>query len=314
MRRVTREAPPEDLLEKGAEELWGAIQHFEGNPPKKDSFSFSRYKIKSVKDTLERMFHGKCAYCETFYASSQPLDVEHFRPKGAVAGEVGHRGYWWLAMEWDNLLPSCIDCNRKRNQVTPKGETSQVRLLENTASFSTAATIGSGKQDSFPISATGTRAKSRTDPIAEEKPLLLNPCEDDPDEHLTYFFDRKDPVSLVLARELADDPDYTGDDGLSLKGATSVHVYGLNRLRLVQARTQLLRQLEFLANLAIDLKQLGEALSQSPDPTVIRASQQVDAFGDRMLVELARMCAADQPYSAMAQAWLRAFRRRIEDA
>ncbi|WP_065321300.1 HNH endonuclease family protein [Tritonibacter mobilis] len=313
MRRVERrEMAPEDLEEKGAEELEEAIRHFENDPPNPDSFPFKRYKLKSVKDALERIFHGKCAYCETFYASSQPLDVEHFRPKGAVSGEVGHRGYWWLAADWGNLLPSCIDCNRKRYQVTPKGETSQVRLLDETSGFSAAASVGSGKKDSFPLAPTGSRASSRTDPVAAEKPLLLNPCEDDPEEHLTYFFDREHPVSFVLAKELAGDPDYLGEDGLSLKGATSVHIYGLNRLRLVQARTRLLRRLEFMADLAIDLKQLAETLKENADQEIVRAGYQVDAFGNRTLAELASMCADDQPYSAMARAWMRDFQTRLE--
>ncbi|WP_121062013.1 HNH endonuclease [Chachezhania antarctica] len=313
MRKVDRtEAAPEDLSEKGGQELLDAITHFEGNPPNPASFDFKRYKLKSVKDALEKMFHGKCAYCETFYASSQPLDVEHFRPKGAVAGESDHRGYWWLAMVWENLLPSCIDCNRKRNQVTPKGDTSQVRLLEETAGYSASATVGSGKKDSFPLAGTGVRASKRTDQITAEKALLLNPCEDDPELHIRYFFDRERPVSFVLAKELAGDPDFTGADGLSSKGATSVHVYGLNRLRLVQARTRLLRRLEFLADLAIDLKLLAEQLKGNADPDIRRAGLQVDGFGDRTLAELVEMCAEDQPYSAMAQSWMREFKERLE--
>jgi hypothetical protein len=313
MRKVERsEAAPEDLKEKGDEELLDAIDHFEGNPPNQVSFKFKRYKLKSVKDSLEKMFHGKCAYCETFYASSQPLDVEHFRPKGAVAGVDDHRGYWWLGMVWENLLPSCIDCNRKRNQITPIGDTSQVRLLEETAGFSGSAAVGSGKKDSFPIAGTGVRASGRTDQLLEEKALLLNPCDDDPELHLNFFFDRDSPVSFVLARQLAGDPDYSGADGLSLKGATSVHVYGLNRLRLVQARTRLLRQLEFLADLAIDLKLLAEQLRGSPDPEIDRAGAQLDGFGDRTLAELANMCDECQPYSAMALAWMRDFRKRLE--
>ena len=313
MRKVDRtETAPDDLSEKGEKELLKAIEHFEGNPPNPESFKFKRYKLNSVKAALEKMFHGKCAYCETFYASSQPLDVEHFRPKGAVAGEKDHRGYWWLGMVWENLLPSCIDCNRKRNQVTPKGDTSQARLLEETAKFSTSATVGSGKKDSFPIAGTGVRASKPSDQISAEKTLLLNPCEDDPERHLRYFFDRENPVSFVLAKELADDPDYSGTDGLSSKGATSVHVYGLNRLRLVQARTRLLRHLEFLADLAIDLKLLAGQLRDDGDPDIKRAGLQIDGFGDRTLAELAKMCAEDQPYSAMVQSWMREFRQRVE--
>lgn len=303
---------PDDLVEKGEVELTAAITHFESDPPNPESFEFKRYKLKSVKNALEKMFHGKCAYCETFYASTQPLDVEHYRPKGAVAGVRDHRGYWWLAMAWGNLLPSCIDCNRKRNQITPRGDTSLVRLLENTVGFTSAATVGTGKKDSFPLADPASRAAQRTDHIGEESALLLNPCEEDPGPHLKYFFDRDNPVSFVLANELNGDPVFSGEDGLSTKGATSIHVYGLNRLRLVQARTRHLRRLEFLANLMIDLKVLGQQLHGNADPDVDRASVQINGFADRVLSELTEMSDAKHQYSAMATAWLREFRERIE--
>lgn len=303
---------PDDLVEKGQDELNTAIAHFESNPPNPESFEFKRYKLKSVKDALEKMFHGKCAYCETFYASTQPLDVEHYRPRGAVAGVDDHRGYWWLAMAWDNLLPSCIDCNRKRNQITPRGDTSLVRLLEDTVGFTSAAIVGTGKKDSFPLADPATRAAQRTDQIGAERALLLNPCEEDPDPHLRYFFDRVNLVSFVLANELADDPVFTGGDGLSIKGATSIHVYGLNRLRLVQARTMLLRRLEFLANLMVDLKLLAQQLEENPDPEVERASTQISGFADSVFSELQAMSDETHPYSAMVKAWLVEFSERLE--
>jgi hypothetical protein len=65
-------------------------------------------------------FRGKCAYCEQKIYSDQHGDLDHFRPKGAVAdenyepvmiavdGEVkDHPGYYWLCYNWKNLLPSC---------------------------------------------------------------------------------------------------------------------------------------------------------------------------------------------------------------
>lgn len=312
MRKVERiAAQPDDLAEKGLAELAKATTHYEADPPNKGSYAFAAYKLKSVKDALEGMFHGKCAYCETFYASVQPLDVEHFRPKGAVVEAEAHRGYWWLAAAWQNLLPSCIDCNRKRNQVTPRGDTSQVRLLENTAGFSNSATTASGKKDSFPIAASGVRAKLRTDALQNEKPLLLNPCEDEPGQHLTFFFDRDRPVSFVLAKQLEDNEDYSGDDGLSLKGATSIHVYGLNRLRLVQARTEVLRRLEIVAGLAVDLKRLANELQSDVDPKLKRVARQLDGFADTLIAELVRMAGEDQPYSAMTNAWLKDFKKQL---
>src|SRR4051812_22350680 len=81
---------------------------------------------KSAKPFLDKLFGGKCAYCEVIIEASHPTEVEHYRPKGAVKdeeeevvtiqtpnGAEDHPGYWWLAYEWNNLLPSCIDCNRR---------------------------------------------------------------------------------------------------------------------------------------------------------------------------------------------------------
>lgn len=245
MRRVNRTPEiPGILLSKGVEEHTKASQYF--GPPRESpkAFPFAIYKHQEVKLELERLFHGKCAYCETFYATSQPMDVEHFRPKGAVEGESDHTGYWWIAMAWENLLPSCIDCNRKRNQITPKGDVSQVRLLNEALRFSRSLTVGTGKKDSFPLPPGGVRAKVPSDSLASEKALLLNPCDEDPDEHLRYLFTDAASVSFVVPRPLATtDPDVAGPNGLSMKGATSIHVYGLNRVALVQARTEILRRL-----------------------------------------------------------------------
>ena len=81
------------------------------------------YKADDVKATLEQAFRGKCAYCESAYSAAQPMAVEHYRPKGEVviAGKRTPPGYYWLASAWDNLLPSCTDCNSPRRQVLPDG-------------------------------------------------------------------------------------------------------------------------------------------------------------------------------------------------
>ena len=49
------------------------------------SFTFGAYKLDPVKDALNLAFHFKCAYCESFFGATQPLDVEHFRPKSGVS-------------------------------------------------------------------------------------------------------------------------------------------------------------------------------------------------------------------------------------
>lgn len=80
---------------------------------------------------LENVFNRKCAYCET-PKSRSIFHAEHFRPKGRVSAkgarvtikddsgnEIPHPGYFWLALHWQNLLPSCALCNTvngKRDQ------------------------------------------------------------------------------------------------------------------------------------------------------------------------------------------------------
>lgn len=71
-----------------------------------------------VIDKLNQWYFYKCAYCERFYK----LDVEHYRPKGEIRGVdnelLSNTGYYWLAYEWSNLLPSCISCNREGGKVS----------------------------------------------------------------------------------------------------------------------------------------------------------------------------------------------------
>lgn len=139
------------------------------------------YKERS--DEMFGPFHGKCAYCESYIKSTQDGDVEHFRPKGAVhdadnkviktrdssGNEQPHRGYYWLAYDWRNLLPSCILCNQLRRS--------------NGQAF--------GKGNRFPVRK--THAAGPADDLLTEEPLLLHPVLDDPAAHLTL-----DPTKGIL--------------------------------------------------------------------------------------------------------------------
>lgn len=139
---------------------------------------------KRAMPYLLKLFNDKCAYCESVISNTQPGDVEHYRPKGRLrdldgkivriildGNECDHPGYWWLCYEWMNLLPSCIDCNRRRRH----GDEAQP----------------AGKADLFPIA--GKRAGRPTDPLDDEQPLLLNPTDPsfDPTEHFDFTEDGK---------------------------------------------------------------------------------------------------------------------------
>lgn len=291
---------------KGKTELERAETHY-ADPAKKDeSFPFDAYRQDKVKALLHQLFHGKCAYCETFYSAAAPMDVEHYRPKAAVKEEPTHRGYWWLAMRWDNLLPSCIDCNRKRKQIQAAGGDSLEALQKR--QNANRGRIHSGKQDSFPISAHGVRASAKNDDLNLERALLLDPTRDRPDQHLDFHVEPAPSIGLALARQ---------HDGNAERGAVSIQVYGLNRLGLVQDRTRVLRHLEFLGDTVIELSAMideledpayAAALAGTPVPGVVQRLRQLrQSHIDRMRA----MTQAQAPYSAMAGAWLKEFSRRL---
>ena len=64
-----------------------------------------------VRGLLHAMQAHICAYCGL---EERTLDVEHFRPKGAIHGEPDSTGYWWLAYESSNYFFGCPACNQKR--------------------------------------------------------------------------------------------------------------------------------------------------------------------------------------------------------
>lgn len=345
MRRVNRNAAkgPASLLapdKAGAKELVRTRKFYAGlatpTTPgeKKKTFPFTAYKEDDVRHALQELFHGKCAYCESRYDVNAPVDIEHFRPKGGVEGTT-HPGYWWLAAEWTNLLPSCIDCNRRRKQFTPTAFASLSGGLDQAVRNGFKRT-GTGKETSFPIAAAGVRMDAEVAPgqledaIAAERALLLDPCRTDPAEHLTFHIDRGSPLGIVYPAG-SDEiilPEWKGDDGdvgriedqarkvgASVQGAVSIHTYGLNRLSLVQERTRVLRMLEFLGSLSVELSAIADSLEMisvtDPADKQIRtwAVERLRSAVQRSLSEIRSMTRPEAPFSEMAKAWTEKFRR-----
>lgn len=75
----------------------------------------SRYKEPTIKATLEKETHNKCAYCESKIKHITYGDIEHILPKNKDARPD-------LYVEWDNLTLACEQCNRsaKRTYYNPK--------------------------------------------------------------------------------------------------------------------------------------------------------------------------------------------------
>ncbi len=247
------------------------------------SFTFSVYKNPELVSALETTFGTKCAYCESRFAHVTPKDIEHFRPKSEIETGSGalRPGYFWLAGEWDNLLVSCPECNRARNHEVP-GQAEKMRL---------------GKATQFPLSDEGRRVRSRG-PHADEDGvrLLLNPCLDQPEEHLTF-----DENGMIRARA-----DAQGKP--SRMGAVSITVYALQRKGLVEERLRVLNQLRF------HLTQLGHLVKHHNLLKVLGAgatdlasnADQIRAVKD----VLHAMFAPDAPFLAMLREWVRVSSQR----
>jgi len=260
-------------------------------PPK--SFKFSAYGDPSVRQALSQLFHQKCAYCESSYAGTQPVDVEHWRPKARVDVEQGeeeiefNHGYYWLAASWENLLPSCIDCNRRREQ-------------RNESDGST-RTVGKGNR--FPLAPGSKRATSPGEETSEV-PLLLNPYTDDPAEHLEFI--EEGVIRAKLEK---------GSRRPSPKGEASIEVYALNRTGLVQERREVLLLIRQRMRMVVSLLRVLEGLEDDAANKKSAAARKgarlrAELVGDLLsheLETLSRFCEPSRLFSMMARQFINAF-------
>lgn len=212
MIHVDRTAAPEGFDEAAERELAKVLDHFE-RAGRDEGYKFAAYKAAGVAETLNAMFNGKCAYCESRIHAIQPTDVEHYRPKGAVliSGRPTKPGYYWLAARWDNLLPSCIYCNRPNRHELPHLEGGEVQ----------------GKGNHFPLADEAARSRRSHEDHTREEPLILDPCgHNDPRDHLLFSED-----GLVEPR-----PDADGVP--SVHGAETIDILALQRKGLVFERRE----------------------------------------------------------------------------
>lgn len=128
-----------------------------------ERLKFNMTLLMPVREYLVNAANGKCAYCESRIGISASADVDHFRPKGGSTGfnnEYSSDHYFWLAYDWENLVPSCQICSRsKRNSFPIKEGHKRVALL-----------------------ATGTE-------LELEQRLLIDPFKDDPKKAFKFLHD-----------------------------------------------------------------------------------------------------------------------------
>lgn len=259
-----------------AAETAKAIEHYAQHAPPSKSYQYKVYRDDTVKQALNEAFGFKCAYCESSYGATQPVDVEHYRPKGEVVTRTGRTlrpGYYWLAATWDNLLPSCIDCNRARTQATDEEGS---RLV--------------GKANLFPLVDERRRVR-RPGSLVNEKPLLLHPYFDQPENHLEFG-----PEGVVRAVEDPAEP-----HGECPRGRATKEVLGLNRRGLVMARAAHRRLVE------VQLERVADAEADFAERS---GDARCEHRLRRELDELAKLQADDVPYTLMTAQLIDAYKAR----
>lgn len=102
MIKLDRGECPEELTEEVRAELtklYAENKH-------KDVWNSPKIK-EPLKKALLEMSHDKCAYCECMLGiESKDVTIDHFLPKAVNGDKV---------VEWENLFPACLRCNRKKN-------------------------------------------------------------------------------------------------------------------------------------------------------------------------------------------------------
>lgn len=111
-----------------------------------------------VKKKLNKLYHYKCAFCETKPKGDTMHYIHRYRPV---------KLYPWLEFEWSNLLPVCTECNSTKRNKFPieerRAEKPEEKLKKR-------------------------YNKANSEYLLSEKPLLIHPEIDTVENHF-YFSD-----------------------------------------------------------------------------------------------------------------------------
>jgi len=189
---IKRNTVPEAFKSSEIESLNNIVSSFFERPYDdriQEKFKFPPFP-DSLKIEVEKQFKKKCAYCESKLDVFSPSYIDNYRPKRGARGfeknEFYDDHYWWLVYVWANLYLSCPECNKHKGSW-------------------------------FPIQGDLVKAKEYGLELINEKPLLLDPCYDQPAEH--FLFDRSGVIEPITER-----------------GRVTVEILKLNRASLVKSR------------------------------------------------------------------------------
>lgn len=217
---------PKFFFSKEYESKVSELKEFYQTPKNKRSQKryIGQFYQSDIKDDLFKLFNGKCAYCESkLNIGGTSLFLDHFRPRNNAKGfnkeETDLDYYWWLTYEWNNFYLSCLECNKF-------------------------------KSSWFPVD--GKRVKPLTgysEIIKFENNLIIDPCIDKIENHISYEFNTGNVISL------------------NRKGKTTIEILNLNRRRLVNGRLSALKD-EF-DNWKLILNQYRKSKKITKDKTVL---------------------------------------------
>ena len=203
MIKIHRNTPPKNtILDKKKTEILKKMESLVQSKTLKSGDIEPLWRNQKVKKFLFNSQKKKCCYCERESLIGE-TEVDHFRPKSAVKERGGHPGYWWLAYEWDNLLIACKPCNNKK-----------------------------GSQ--FPLEKENKRAMTKESSIKGERPYLINPLKEDPEEFIDYDIpeDTDKPVLMIKAigknkraTKTINDLTSINDDDVALKRGKKLQNY-----------------------------------------------------------------------------------------
>ncbi len=206
-----RPLPPETLLSEDVKKEKRRIAGIIEKNGAVKSGDFKRFWGKpNVRKILWRHHHKKCCYCERKLHWKRESDVEHFRPKSSVKEHVSHKGYWWLAYEWDNYLFSCKICNSDY------------------------------KSNRFPLLPGGKRMVAKGDgDLTAEKPVLIHPIDEDPESFIRFEWKES---KGILVKAVGTDGDNRGD-------CTVNRLTGINDPLMMERRAELIHSLKAISTL-----------------------------------------------------------------
>jgi hypothetical protein len=254
------------------EEAQNAVNAETDERTRKDLIESYRPRWVALREDMERLSHGKCWYSECKNPGTDD-DVDHFRPKNAVAvekNEARHDGYYWLAFIWKNFRLSSHRSNRLRKN-PETGETG-------------------GKGDRFPLLDPKKRLRTPTSSQADldnEGPLLLDPTK--PRDVTVITFTAKGVVAIAPSFE-------TNKDEVKRFEATR-KCYHLDWPEFRDERVQLYNLIE----------QRVLRADQVAPPRATSGMTRSEEF-DLIVFQLRRLMDRDQAYSSAARAYISAFR------